>query len=184
MHVAHEHEGVRIALRPLDMRCIDASLPSHQTPRIAARTELAMKSPLTLGLTFTSMSLFIGACDQRPDANSTGRTAAPADASPRATAPDNTARNKAEPDAPAKTPMDQSNSTSDINITADIRRAIMNDSAMSVNAQNCKIITEKSGVVTLRGPVDSQIEKDSIESKAKAIAGVTQVINELEVKHN
>ena len=80
--------------------------------------------------------------------------------------------------------MDQSNSSADIKITADIRRAIMDDKAMSINAQNCKIITDKSGVVTLRGPVASQTEKDAIESKAKAIAGVSSVVNELEVKQN
>ena len=55
---------------------------------------------------------------------------------------------------------------------------------MSMNAQNCKIITDKSGIVTLRGPVASQAEKDAIEAKAKTIAGVTSVVNELEVKQN
>ena len=80
--------------------------------------------------------------------------------------------------------MDQSNSSSDIKVTADIRRAIMEDKSMSLNAQNCKIITDKAGVVTLRGPVTSQAEKDAIESKAQAIAGVSRVVNELEVKSN
>lgn len=79
-----------------------------------------------------------------------------------------------------KTPMDQSNSKADIDITASIRRAIMEDKSMSMNAQNCKIITQ-SGVVTLRGPVASAEEKASIESKAKAVAGVTRIDNQLEV---
>jgi hyperosmotically inducible protein len=57
----------------------------------------------------------------------------------------------------------------------------MSDSAMSINAQNCKIITQK-GAVTLRGPVASQAEKDAIAAKAKAVPGVTSVTNELEVK--
>jgi osmotically-inducible protein OsmY len=58
------------------------------------------------------------------------------------------------------------------------------DKAMSMNAQNCKIITDKSGVVTLRGVVDSQAEKDAIQAKAQAVAGVTRVDNQLEVKTN
>lgn len=81
----------------------------------------------------------------------------------------------------AKTPMDQSQTESDIKITAEIRRAIMDEKTMSTNAQNCKIITE-NGVVTLRGPVDSAAEKDAIESKARAVANVVSVTNELEVK--
>ena len=98
-------------------------------------------------------------------------------------APDNTARNKGDSSA-AKTPMDQSQSGDDVKVTAAIRRAIMDDKAMSMNAQNCKIITDKSGVVTLRGVVDSQAEKDAIQAKAQAVAGVTRVDNQLEVKTN
>lgn len=96
------------------------------------------------------------------------------------TAPDNTDRNKVDRDDASKTPMDQGQNAADVNITAAIRKAIMDDSTMSVNAQNCKVITER-GVVTLRGPVDSQAEKDAIEAKAKAVTGVTSVINQLEV---
>lgn len=95
---------------------------------------------------------------------------------------DNTARNRADTTPEAKTPMDQSNSSADVKITADIRTAIMSDD-MSMNAQNCKIITD-AGVVTLRGPVESQAEKDAIEAKARAVAGVVRVVNELEVKTN
>ncbi len=93
--------------------------------------------------------------------------------------PDNTATNK-DHDA-TKSPLDQAQNAADVKITADIRRAIMDDKAMSMNAQNCKVITEK-GIVTLRGVVDSQSEKDSVEAKAKAVAGVTRVDNQLEVK--
>src|SRR5262249_13655533 len=96
-------------------------------------------------------------------------------------APDNTAANK--DDQGAKSPLDQGQSAADVKITADVRRAIMDDKAMSFNAQNCKIITN-SGVVTLRGVVDSQTEKDSIETKAKAVAGATKVDNQLTIKSN
>ena len=96
---------------------------------------------------------------------------------------DNTARNKADRDTSSKTPLDQSNSSADTRITADIRRAIMDDGSLSTNAHNCKVITEK-GVVTLRGPVNSQAEKDAVEAKAKGVAGVSSVVNQLEIKAN
>lgn len=83
-----------------------------------------------------------------------------------------------------KTPMDQSESSANIRITADIRKAILDDKSMSVNAQNCKVITESTGVVTLRGPVNSQAEKDAIGAIAKAVAGVTRVDNLLDIKPN
>ncbi len=77
--------------------------------------------------------------------------------------------------------MDQSENSSDIKITAEIRRAIMDDKAMSTNAQNCKIMTDK-GAVTLRGVVESQAEKDAIEAKARTVAGASSVTNLLEIK--
>jgi osmotically-inducible protein OsmY len=70
----------------------------------------------------------------------------------------------------------------DARITAELRKAIKADEAMSVNAQNCKIVTSQ-GVVTLSGMVDSPAEKESIAAKASAIAGVKRVENQLDVKH-
>jgi len=99
-------------------------------------------------------------------------------------AADNTARNKGDIAAEVKTPMDQSQASADIKTTADIRKAIMDDDTMSMNAQNCKIITDKSGMVTLRGVVNSQAEKDSVAAKARSIAGDAKVDNQLEVKTN
>lgn len=129
----------------------------------------------------------LAACDRptTPVADgTTPSTTKPAETTMPVPAPDNTATNKADRAGDTKTPMDQSESAASIKVTADIRRAIMDDKAMSINAQNCKIITDAAGLVTLRGPVNSQTEKDSIESKAKAIAGVTKVDNQLEVKPN
>lgn len=108
------------------------------------------------------------------------RSATPTTSSPPPAA-DNTGRNKVDRDAATKTPVDQSNTSADTRITGEIRKALVGDSTFSTNAQNCKIITEK-GVVTLRGPVNSQSEKDAIEAKAKAVPGVLSVVNELEVK--
>lgn len=81
---------------------------------------------------------------------------------------------------PAKTPIDQSQSRGDLNIVSEIRKSIL-DAGVSVDAQNCKVIVE-NGVVTLRGQVASQAEKDSVESLAKAVPGVTRVDNMLEVR--
>jgi osmotically-inducible protein OsmY len=89
--------------------------------------------------------------------------------------------NKRDAGGDTKTPMDQGNSASDIDITARIRKALMDDKSLSSNAQNCKIVTEK-GVVTLRGTVDSQLERDTVEMMAKAVTGVVRVDNQIEVK--
>lgn len=138
-----------------------------------------MNTRITIGILLASTAMLASGCDRKPAATPTGTTT-PGTAT--GTKADNTDRNAANRESETKSPMDQSNASADIKITADIRKAIMDDKAMSVNAQNCKIITEKGGAVTLRGPVDSQAERDAIEAKAKAIAGVTRVVNELEVK--
>jgi len=96
-------------------------------------------------------------------------------------AADNTARNKADHDADAKTSFDQSESSPDIKITAAIRREIMKAEDLSTNAQNCKVITD-NGAVTLRGPVNNLGEKDRITTLASNVAGVVRVDNQLEVK--
>jgi osmotically-inducible protein OsmY len=72
-------------------------------------------------------------------------------------------------------------SAEDTRITADVRQAVLSDTAMSASARNCQIITN-NGKVTLRGQVDSEMEKNDIEAKARAVAGVTDVDNQLEVK--
>ncbi len=54
------------------------------------------------------------------------------------------------------------------------------DKSLSTYAHNVKIISQ-NGTVTLRGPVRSEDEKAAIEAKAKAVAGVTAVNNELTV---
>ncbi len=99
------------------------------------------------------------------------------------TKPDNTAINKADPQYWSNdlSRLIRGENTADIKITADIRRSVMDDKGLSTNAHNAKIITNK-GIVTLRGVVDSAAEKDSVETKAKTVAGVTSVDNQLEVK--
>jgi hyperosmotically inducible periplasmic protein len=79
----------------------------------------------------------------------------------------------------AVTPLDQHQNQEDIDITADIRRQVV-DSEMSVNAQNVKIVTQ-DGNVTLRGPVETDDERRKIETIAREVAGDTKVDNQLEV---
>jgi hyperosmotically inducible periplasmic protein len=116
-----------------------------------------------------------------PAACSSGEDTATKDpATDKAPDADNTAKN-ADVNTPTETPTAQSESGPDIEISAAIRKAVVDDKALSVNAHNVKIVTS-SGVVTLRGPVKSDAEKQSIEAKAKKVAGVTSVNNLLEVE--
>jgi len=79
------------------------------------------------------------------------------------------------------TPMDQGNSTSEVKITAAIRKGLMGDKSLSTTAKNVKVITVGSKV-TLRGPVKSDQEKASIQALARQTAGVSEVDDQLEVK--
>jgi len=93
---------------------------------------------------------------------------------------DNTGKNVRDRDERAVTAGDQSNSKDDLRITQAIRRAVVDDKALSTNAHNVKIIT-RDGIVTLRGPVQSVSEKSSIEAKASHVNGVARVENQLEI---
>jgi osmotically-inducible protein OsmY len=93
---------------------------------------------------------------------------------------DNTGVNVRDRGGETKTPGDQSENEADRKITQEIRQAITSDDKLSTNAQNVKIIA-KDGNVTLRGPVKSEQEKVAIEKKAKQVAGVKKVENQLEV---
>lgn len=106
---------------------------------------------------------------------------APEAKAPESKAPDNTGINERDRTGALPTPMDQSNESADLKITESIREALMKDDSLSFTAKNVKIITEK-GIVTLRGPVANQAEKDSIAAKARAVAGVTKVDNLIEVE--
>ena len=94
---------------------------------------------------------------------------------------DNTARNVRDRDDRSVTPLDQSNSATDTQITARIRKEIMAAKDLSVNAHNVKIIT-RDGRVTLRGPVESSEEKGAIQEIAQRVASSGNVDNQIEVK--
>jgi len=93
---------------------------------------------------------------------------------------DNTGRNVRDRSDTALTPEDQKETRGDVKITAAIRKSITKDKSLSVDARNAKIIT-RNGVVTLRGPVENQAEKQKLESIARKVIGVKQVNNQLEI---
>lgn len=96
------------------------------------------------------------------------------------TAADNTARNVRDRDNQTMTSGNQSESQEDLAITQKTRAALMDDDSLSSNAKNVKIITV-NGVVTLRGPVNSEKEKNDIAKITKAVRGVRSVDNQLEI---
>lgn len=65
-------------------------------------------------------------------------------------------------------------------MTQKIRQTLMDDNSLSTQAKNVKIITVK-GAVTLRGFVKDENEKDAVAKKAKGIAGVRSVDNQIEI---
>ena len=94
--------------------------------------------------------------------------------------PDNTGRNARDRDSQTKTSGDQSENEADRKITQEVRAALTGDDSLSTNAKNVKVITS-DGTVMLRGPVKSDKEKTQVEAKAKQVAGVKRVENQLEV---
>jgi osmotically-inducible protein OsmY len=93
---------------------------------------------------------------------------------------DNTGRNERDRSGDTRTPGDQSSKEPDMQITQNIRKAIVADKDLSTNAHNVKIVTV-DGAVTLRGPVASTEEKARIDREARAVAGVKKVDNQLEI---
>ena len=92
----------------------------------------------------------------------------------------NTKANKTDRNTDAKTPTDQANDQEAIDVTASIRRAVLDDRSLSTSAHNIKIITD-GDVVTLRGAVASPDEKKRIESLAVKSAAGKQVRNEISI---
>jgi osmotically-inducible protein OsmY len=69
----------------------------------------------------------------------------------------------------------------DVDLAQSLMAAIKADDSFSADAKNIKVMVEND-TVTLRGAVASQTEKDNIEQKARELAGIKQVKNELEIK--
>ena len=101
------------------------------------------------------------------------------DASPAAA--DNTAKNQRDRSGETQTSGDQANDSAATQTTAAIRRAVMDDDSLSMEAKNVKIITA-GDTVTLRGPVKNVDEKTKIEQLAQSAASNAKIDNQLEIK--
>ena len=123
--------------------------------------------------------LGMAACGDTRDA---GHEAAP-DVAARGDA-DDTGRNTRDRDDDVRTPIDQSNDERELELTRQIRKQIM-DGDFSTDAENVKVITEE-GVVTLRGPVESDAERVAIVEIARRSSGRlgVRVDDQLEVARN
>lgn len=95
-------------------------------------------------------------------------------------AADNTKQNKTEKGG-GVTADQGKNNQSDRAIMQKIRQAVMADKSLSTYAHNVKIVSQ-NGKVTLKGPVHSDAEKQTIEQKATEVAGAGNVTNEIVIK--
>jgi hyperosmotically inducible protein len=93
---------------------------------------------------------------------------------------DNTKLNQRDRSNAEVTADQQKENRSDRELTRDIRRAIVKDKSLSTDAHNIKVIAQ-NGMVTLKGPVRSEDEKQAIEAKAAEVAGQDKVKSELHV---
>jgi hyperosmotically inducible protein len=74
----------------------------------------------------------------------------------------------------------QWNDALDLKTTQSIRRSVMADKELSLDAHNVKIVTVQ-GHVTLNGVVRSDAEKASITAMAVKVVGTENVVNDLKV---
>jgi hyperosmotically inducible periplasmic protein len=96
--------------------------------------------------------------------------------------PDNTAVNKRDQSPGEATADQQKMNAADRALTAKIRKAVMADKSLSTYAHNVKIISQ-NGTVTLKGPVHSDDEVNSIMAKAAEGAGSPdKIVNQMSVK--
>lgn len=90
---------------------------------------------------------------------------------------DNSAQNKGQ----SKTADQQLNDKSDVQITQQIRQAVIADRSLSLYGHNIKIIS-RNGAVTLKGPVHSAQEKQSILNDAEGVVGAGKVTDKITIK--
>jgi hyperosmotically inducible periplasmic protein len=132
---------------------------------------------VSIGLVCGVLGASVHAADEQSSSSYTNNVS---EASGAAKDADNTARNKRNRENATVTPEDQSNNKSDLEITRNIRRALMKSDDLSMTAKNIKIITI-DGKVTLRGPVKTDNERNAINKIAEQ-QGAKSLDNQLEVK--
>lgn len=97
------------------------------------------------------------------------------------TAADNSKVNKRDRKSGAVTADQQKEREADREMSATIRKALMDNKDLSTYAHNVKIIT-RNGMVTLKGPVRSLEEKKAVEAKANEVAGTDKVKSMISIK--
>ncbi|MDP3509722.1 MAG: BON domain-containing protein [Candidatus Melainabacteria bacterium] len=75
----------------------------------------------------------------------------------------------------------QGNGKEQIKILANIRKVIMKQKDLSMDAKNIKILVSDSNFAVLRGPVNSVVEKERIEELVKSCSGVKGIKTQLSV---
>jgi osmotically-inducible protein OsmY len=124
------------------------------------------------GLGATLRTLIVAACVASAGVATVGAQQPPA--------PDNSKVNTRDRAKGATTADSQSNAKSDVEITKEIRQAVMADKELSTYAHNVKIVT-RHGKVTLKGPVTTVDEKNTVEAKAAEVAGAANVTNQISI---
>ncbi len=94
---------------------------------------------------------------------------------------DNTKTNQRDRNPSEPTADSQKENPADRQLVQQIRRAIVKDKSLSTDARNVKVIAQ-NGMVTLKGPVDSESEKQAVEAKAAQVAGSDKVSSEIQVR--
>lgn len=145
-----------------------ATQGAHREPPSPAGSNLMKTNPLTNTLGLVSLLMLtasaFGADEKKTDPNA-----------------DNSRKNERDRSGETVTPPDQSSAPEDVQLTRNIRQAVMKDKSLTMTAKNVKIISS-GGKVTLRGPVNSAEEKTAIGNYATKAAGEGKVDNQLEVK--
>jgi hyperosmotically inducible periplasmic protein len=94
---------------------------------------------------------------------------------------DNTKTNQRDRSQSEPTADQQKENSSDRALAQQVRRALVKDKSLSTYAHNIKVIAQ-NGVVTLKGPVHSDQEKQAIEAKAaEAAGGADKIKSEIDV---
>ena len=94
---------------------------------------------------------------------------------------DNTNVNKRDRSSQELTADQAGQHLSDRDIMQKIRKSVVADKSLSTYGHNIKIIATK-GMVTLKGPVRSDDEKQNIIQKAADVAGENNVVDQISVK--
>lgn len=94
--------------------------------------------------------------------------------------PDNTKANARDRAKGAVTADQQKENAADREMAQKIRQSLMNDKGLSTYAHNVKVIV-RDGQVTLKGPVRSKDERQTVETKAIEVAGAGHVTNQISI---